>query len=151
MVGGIACPEGRDYLALARAGTASHTGEPKLIDPDRSCMFQGAAFDRVGIVAAEGCEHGDPEHGVGSYLGDAYILQYTPHGQLIRRMPIKLGLEQAVIATEPTTHDVLITQDQPANEPYPERDWLWEFDGRHLRLIAHYKADDAAQVLAIPW
>jgi hypothetical protein len=49
------------------------------------------------------------------------------------------------------THDVLITQDQPANEPYPERDWLWEFDGHHLRSIAHYKAEDAAQVLAVPW
>jgi hypothetical protein len=67
------------------------------------------------------------------------------------RIPIQLGLEQAVVATEPTTGDVLITQDQPANEPYPERDWVWEFDGRHLRPIAHYKAEDAAQVLAIPW
>jgi hypothetical protein len=67
------------------------------------------------------------------------------------RIPLKLGLEQAAIATEPMTHDVLITQDQPANEPYPERDWLWEFDGHHLRSIAHYKAEDAAQVLAVPW
>jgi hypothetical protein len=32
-----------------------------------------------------------------------------------------------------------------------ERDWVWEFDGQHLRAIAHYKASDAAQVLAIRW
>jgi hypothetical protein len=60
-------------------------------------------------------------------------------------------MEQAVIATEPSSGDVLISQDEPANEPYPERDWVWEFDGHHLRSIAHYRAEDAAQVLAIPW
>jgi hypothetical protein len=123
-----------------------------LIDPDHGCIFGAAAFARVGIVAAEGCQQGDPEHGVGSYLGHAYILQYSPQGRLAMRIPLHLGLEQAVVATEPSTGNVLITQDhQPANEPYPERDWVWEFDGHHLRPIAHYKADDAAQVLAVPW
>ena len=46
---------------------------------------------------------------------------------------------------------VLISQDQPANEGYPERDWVWEFNGHHLRLIAQYAAHDAAQVIAAPW
>lgn len=151
MAGGIACPGGRDHLALAPARPGPRPGGMKLIDADRGCIFRAAAYDRVGIVAAEGCDQGDPEHGVGSYLGYAYLLQYGPHGRLIRRIALHLGLEQAVIATEPSTGEVLITQDQPANEPYPERDWVWEFDGHHRRPIAHYKADDAAQVLALPW
>ena len=49
------------------------------------------------------------------------------------------------------TGNVLITQDQPANEPYPERDWIWSFDGAHLRPIANYSANDAAQIIAVPW
>ena len=78
-------------------------------------------------------------------------MQYDPHGRFIMRLTMHLGLEQAVVATEPNSGDVLITQDQPANEPYPERDWVWEFDRRHLRPIASYHADDAAQILAVPW
>jgi hypothetical protein len=151
MAGGIGCPDGRNYLALAPAQTARGPGGLKLIDPDRECIFRAAAFDRIGIVAAEGCDQGDPERGVGSYLGHAFVAQYSLQGRLTARVPLRLGLEQAVVATEPNTGKVLITQDQPANEPYPERDWVWEFDGRHLRPIAHYQADDAAQVLAVPW
>jgi hypothetical protein len=148
MAGGIGCPGGRDYLALAPAsGRAALT----LIDPGRGCIFRAAAFDKPGIAAVEGCNQGDPEHSVGSYLGRAYLLQYSRQGNLTMRIALHLGLEQAVAATEPGTGKVLITQDQPANEPYPERDWVWEFDGRHLRPIAHYAANDAAQVLAIPW
>ncbi len=151
MAGGIGCPQGRSYLALAPAGTTSRLGALTLIDPDHGCIFRAAAFDRVGIAAVEGCAQGDPEHGAGSYLGYAYALQYSARGRLTMRLPLKLGSEQAVVATEPSTGNVLITQDQPANEPYPERDWLWELDGHHLRPVAHYNADDAAQVLAVPW
>jgi hypothetical protein len=57
---------------------------------------------------------------------------------------------RAFISTERSGR-VLISQDQPANEPYPERDWVWEFDGQHLRLIHHYEAYDAAEIIAIPY
>jgi hypothetical protein len=29
--------------------------------------------------------------------------------------------------------------------------WVWEFGGHHLRPVAHYAADDAAQVIAAAW
>jgi hypothetical protein len=148
MAGGIGCPSGRNYLALA---SATQRGRLRLIDPDRGCVFRAAAFDRAGIVAAEGCNRGDPEHGVGAYLGYAYVLQYSARGHLTRRIPLHLGLEQAVLETEPSTGDALMTEDQPANEPYPERDWVYELDGHQLRPIAHYRAEDAPQVLAVPW
>ncbi len=151
MAGGIACPEGRDSLALASTRTASHPGGLKLIRPDHGCIFRAAAFDRLGIVAAEGCDQGDPEHGHGDYLGRAYVLQYGLHGRLVRRLRLKLGLEEAIVATVSSTGNVLITQDEPGNGPYLERDWVWEFNGIRLRPIASYKANDAAQVLAVPW
>lgn len=148
MAGGIGCPGGRNRLAVA---SAARTGRLRLIDPDSGCIFRAAAFDRAGLAAAEGCNHGDPEHGAGGYLGQAYLLQYGPRDRLTMRVPLHLGLEQAVVATDPGTGNVLVTQDQPANEPYAERDWVYAFDGHRLRPIAHYHADDAAQVLAIPW
>lgn len=151
MAGGVACPAGHSYLALASGTTRAGPPGPKLIAAQRGCMFKAAAFDRTGVAAAEGCNRGDPEHGVGSYLGDAYLLQYDLAGRLVSRFALHLGLEQANVATIPSTGDVLVTQDQPANEPYPERDWLWEFDGHHLRPIAHYPANDAAQMIAVPW
>jgi hypothetical protein len=114
-------------------------------------MFRAAAFDQDGIVAAEGCTRGDPQHGVGSFLGHAYLLQLNAQGKLMRRIGLRIGMEEALVVAEPSTGRVLVTEDLPANAPYPERDWVWEFDGRHLRLIARYKADDAAQVLAVPW
>ena len=141
MVGGIGCPSSRDHLALA---WASRSGRPLLISPDRGCIFKAAAFDRGGIVAAEGC------NAVGGYLRDAYALRYGPTVRVTLRIPLHLGREQAALATEPSRGAVLITQDQPGNEPYPERDWVYEFDRHRLRPIAHDKADDAAQVLAVP-
>jgi hypothetical protein len=151
IAGGVACPQGRHYLAIAPAHAAEGKGGMQLLDPDHGCTFGAAAFDRRGIVAAEGCNQGDPEHGVNSYLGYAFLVQYSLQGRRMARIPLRLGLEQAVVATEPGTGNVLVTQDQPANEPYPERDWVWEFDGYDLRQIAHYEAEDAAQVLAVPW
>ena len=114
-------------------------------------MFKAAAFGPDGIVAAEACNQGDPEHGVGGFLGHAYLLVLSPQGTVTTRLRLRTGMEDAVVATQPSTGNVLVTEDLPANEPYPERDWVWEFDGHHLRLIAIYKADDAAQVLAVPW
>lgn len=151
MAGGIGCPAGRSYLALAPTTATTEHVKLKLIDPDRGCIFKAAAFDPKGIAAGEGCKHGDPEHGVGAFLGDAYLMQYDKAGHLMKRIQLHLGLEQANVATDPSTGNVLITQDQPANEPYPERDWIWEFDGAHLRPIANYSANDAAQIIAVPW
>ena len=151
MAGGFGCPGGRNYLALASATTGSAPRALKLIKPARGCIFSAAAFDRRGVVAAEGCSHGDPEHGVGSYLGNAYVLQYSARGALRLRIPIKLGAggsrhrDRAELSQRP---------DHPGSarqRALPERDWLWEFNGYHLRAIAHYQADDAAQILAIPW
>jgi hypothetical protein len=148
---GIACPAGRQYAAIAAAAPAdSH--HLKLIAPIRGCVFGAVTFDATGLVAVEGCNHGDPDRNDGNaHLGQVYLVQYTPGGHLTRRFALRLGLEHAVLANVPHSMDLLITLDQPANEPYPERDWVWEFDGSRLRLIAHYRAEDAAQILAVPW
>jgi hypothetical protein len=96
----------------------------------------------------EGCRQGSPKGFSDASLGDAYLR--GRNDRLIRRVALERGLEEAEVATDPGTGNVLVTQDQPANQG-PEYDWVWEFDGTHLRLIARYDANDAAQVIAIPW
>jgi hypothetical protein len=67
------------------------------------------------------------------------------------RIALKPGWEEGLIATNFRNSTVLVSQDQPANAGYPERDWVWQFNGRRLRAIAQYAANDAAQVIAAPW
>ena len=142
------CPQATFRLVIA---SASGHRPLTLLKPDRGCEFGAAAFDRLGIAAAEGCSKGSPPMMSYPGLGDAYLLQYDAHAHLLRRLALKRGLERAVVATDPHTGNVLVTQYQPANNGGPEDDWVWEFDGSRLRPIAHYRADDAAQILAIPW
>jgi hypothetical protein len=123
----------------------------RLVAPDRGCAFKSAAFDGHGLVATEGCNRGDPLNEGSSHLGEAYLVQLNAAGRKQERIRLKLGLLESLVATIPATSDVLVTENQPANEPYPERDWVWEFDGAKLRPIANYKANDAAQIIAVPW
>ena len=140
------------YARLAIA-PAVHSGTPaawKLIKADRGCAFEAATFNAAGIAAVEGCRRRQVS---GSFndpgLGQAVLLQLDHRNRVTGRINLKPGWEQGVISTEPNGA-VLISQDQPANEPYPERDWVWEFTGGRLRLIASYAANDAAQILAVP-
>jgi hypothetical protein len=55
-----------------------------------------------------------------------------------------------LVSTDRQDGSVLISQDQPANAGYPERDWVWQFDGHRLWPIASYRANDAAQVIGVP-
>ena len=150
MAGGYGCPGGPNRLAILRLRSPMATAV-RLIRPDHGCAFKAAGFDRAGIAAAEGCKKGSPPGFSATNLGDAYLLQLATTGRLIRRLPLKPGLEQALIAPIPHAGAVLVTQDQPANEPYPERDWVWEFNGTQLRAVSHYPANDAAEILAVPW
>jgi hypothetical protein len=151
IAGGSACPTATNRLAVVSAQRPTRPGHETLIAPDRGCVFEAAAFDAGGIAAAEGCKQGSPPDQADTHIGWAYLLQLDSNNTITRRFRLKLGLEHALIAAVRGTHSVLVTQDQPANEPYPERDWVWQFNGSALRPIAHYAANDAAQVIAVPW
>ena len=146
IAGGDTCPVATNRLAIV--GSAG--GGLTLIAPDHGCAFAGVAFDRGGLAAAEGCRQGSPPGMSDTGSGDAYLLALDGRGRVRGRFALKRGLEQALVAAVPGTGDVLVTQDQPANQG-PEFDWVWRFNGRTLAPIAHYRANDAAQVLAVPW
>jgi hypothetical protein len=122
LFGERACPSGPDYLALTRAAPNARL---RLIKPPRGCVFGTAAFDHRGIVATVGCDNHEPAtECCNNHIGWAYLLQYNRAGRLKKRTPLELGLEQSVIEAVPGTGDLLVTQDQPANQGYPERDWV---------------------------
>lgn len=149
MAGGMGCPEGRVHLALASTNQSSR--QPlKLIDPDRGCVFGTVAFDGRGVVATEGCNRDSPPNEGGGHLGQAMLVQYAADGRVLTRKPLKPGLSGSELAP---LHDgtLLVTQHQPASSGYAPRDWVWEFDGYRLRRVASYRAQDAGQILAIPW
>lgn len=148
-VGGVrGCPPARNEIVVT--GTGSHPGTNRIAD-DRGCAYAAAAFDRQGVLAVEGCKRGSRPGIVSTGDGDAYLVQLSNTGQHLRRWRLKRGLEQALITPEPGTSRLLITQDLPANNDKPEADWVWELNGTRLRLVNHYHANDAAQVLAVGW
>lgn len=151
-LGGVTCPAAGhdDLLIVSAAPTMAVASTP--MTPGRGCQFYAVAFDDLGPVAADGCSRGSPHGFSSSNLGYAYLVQYDSAARRItERLPLQRGMEEAVVDTIPGTGRVLVTQDQPANNGTPEDDWVWSFDGHHLRAIAHYRADDAADVLAVPW
>jgi hypothetical protein len=148
-------PAARDFctsprfgrLVVVRADRASSIRSWKPIGADQKCSFTAAAFDRDGIAAVEACQRG----GAALNLGSAYLLQLGTRHRVVKRIALMPGWEEGLVSTVARDGTVLISQDQPANAGYPERDWIWQFDGHRLRLIASYRARDAAQVIGVPW
>ena len=146
------CTEPRlGRLVVVAAGHASSVRSWKLIDADDKCSFAAAAFDREGIAAVELCRRSPTGSVADLFLGQAYVLQLNRHHRVVRRIALKPGWEEGLVSTDVRHGSVLISQDQPANAGYPERDWVWQFDGHRLRPIASYRANDAAQVIGVPW
>jgi hypothetical protein len=138
-------------LAVVSTDRSARSASWTLLPADPGCSFEAATFDPAGIAAVEGCrQRGNSASYVDPGFGTVWLVQLDPAGRISVRVALQPGWEDGVIATEPSGR-VLLTQDQPANEPYPERDWVWEFDGRTLRLIRHYAALDADEILAIPY
>ena len=148
--GGVrSCPPSRNQIVTIAVG-GSHRPIQRIPD-ERGCAYAAAAFDSRGVLAVEGCKQGGPRSVFGTNLGDGYLVQFDAAGHRLQRWPLRRCVEQALISAEPGTKRLLITQDLPANNHEPEADWVWELDGSHLRLIDHYRAQDAAQVLAVGW
>ena len=139
-------------LALVLTGHRPTSRSFTTIAPDRGCSFAAAAFDRTGIAAVEGCVHGSPKGERDFSLGDGYLLQLTgSRHRPARRIALHRGVEEATVAQDRHTGNVLVTQDQPANDGGPERDYVWTFDGRALHLVGSYPRRRRRPVLAAPW
>jgi hypothetical protein len=135
-------------LAIVSAQRGSMASSWRLLRAQPDCSYEVATFDRWGVTAVESCVR-PGQSSLSVNTGHAFLIQLNRRGAVVRRLALQPGWGTGAISTEPTGN-VLVSQSQPANSGYPERDWVWEFNGRALRLVARYPAHDAAQVIAIP-
>jgi hypothetical protein len=144
------CAEPRfNRLAIVSAQHASAASSWKLIRAQRGCSYEVGTFDSRGVAAVEACAGGEQRDSSAVNLGRAFLVQLSRRDRITERLALKPGWENGAISTE-RDGKVLVSQSQPDNAGYPERDWVWQFNGSALRLVAHYRAEDAAQVIAIP-
>jgi hypothetical protein len=135
-------------LVMVSSQRGSATTSWKLLKAKGGCSYEVATFDRWGVTAVESCVRG-PQSSLSVNTGQAFLIQLNHRDGVTRRLALQPGWENGAISTE-RDGKVLVSQSQPDNAGYPERDWVWQFNGRALRLVAHYRAEDAAQVIAIP-
>jgi hypothetical protein len=154
VIGGCPIPRPSD-LAIVSANHASQLSTARLIGPPEGCSFTAATFDRLGIAAVEACSQGGPVNAFPyDYEGGAYLAQLSDAGRLLRRLTLKVGLNESAAVTDPRTGLVIVNEYQPwaVLAKVPGHDWIWAFNGYRLRTIARYPFAAGAQGEApAPW
>jgi hypothetical protein len=79
-------------------------------------------------------------------MGDAYLVQLNNRGRIVLTRALRRESNPTYLACDPRSGLVLVTEHQ-SEKARPAFDWVWTFDGRHLRAVAHYNAS----VTAEPW
>lgn len=149
MIGGESClvhkPVG---LAVVNTGSSSEFSEHALIEPASGCEYESAIFDSEGILAVEGCTEGAPHRQhfqPEPREGQAYLLQLSESGEIVRRLPLAVGSEPGLVASDPETGTILVSDD--VGREGSECDWIWEYANGTLRLIKRYSED----LFVKPW
>jgi hypothetical protein len=151
---GPGCPQSTNpSWHLVVMDTAQRSRSMLLTPSDRGCSIDAAAFDSRGILVAEGCS---AKHQSLSFDGAArgltYLLQYTERGKLTARIQLPyrgLDPEQTLIADEPHSDKVLITQDQPNGLAKRNDDHVYELNGTHQRQVV--ERSWGSDFIAVPW
>jgi hypothetical protein len=117
----------------------------RIIKAPRGCSYLSVVFDPKGVVAAEACEHGAPPGFAvpGNYNGDAYVVQLSAGGRILRRVAMKPDPNPATLARNPRGGPVLVTENLGENTR-PYFNWIWTFNGESLRLVSHLTEDTTA-------
>lgn len=151
---GPGCPDAASpswHVVVAK--TASHAKSTLVLPSRRGCSIDAAAFDATGILVAEGCSAKHQSLSFdGAARGPAYLLQYTEGGNLTSRIPLPhrgLDPEQTLLADEPHSNKVLITQDQPNGLVRRNDDHVYELSRTHLRQVAEHSW--GSDFVAVPW
>ena len=151
---GPGCPDAANpswHLVITK--TAPRSRQVLLASSHHGCSIDAAAFDSRGILVAEGCSakhHSLSFDGAGR--GPGYLLQYTKRGNLTARIPLPyrgLDPEQTLIANEPHSDKILITQDQPNGLVTRNDDHVYELIGTRLRQAVEHSWGSA--FIAVPW
>jgi hypothetical protein len=137
--GGPSCPQPRPAnIVLAPAGHASRTSSWTVIAHHVGCEYESAAFDRTGIAAFEACA---PRHRPGpanDFIGPAYVVQLAVSGRVEFRVRLAVGANPGSVASDPSTGEVLVSQNQTYRPHRPTHNFVWQLSGDRLRLVGRY-------------
>jgi hypothetical protein len=151
---GPACSDTRASAWNLEVERTAITGRPATLLPaPHHCSLDAAAFDPGGLLAAEGCT---PQHhsmsSTGATRGAVELVQYDSRGNVTTTIPLPyrgLDPEQTLIANEPGSNRLLITQDQPNGLVARNDDHIYEMSGTHLRQIVENSW--GSDFMAVPW
>ena len=68
-------------------------------------------------------------------------MQFNRQHEVVRRLALEPGPNDGFLASNPSTGVVLVRDDQAG------ANWVWEYNGRHLRLIKRF----GSLINPLPW
>ena len=122
-------------IVIVSAEHASTTRSWHFIHPRHGCSYESVAFDDKGVVAFEACSLHRP--GQDYSAGPADVVQLSGTRRVLFRLAVKPGASPGTVASDPETGLVLVSEDQ-AKPNHATPNWVWQLQGRRLRLIAGY-------------
>lgn len=130
-------------IAVVSTSRSSEIVAGELTKAPPGCQYTQSAFDSPGMVAVESCGP------VGS--SSTYLVQLNSHRTVILRIALKPNSDPTSLSVSPNGSYVLVNEYQagalPGNDPL---DWVWVFDGHHLKVIGRY-LDSSESVSSASW
>ena len=142
---------GSPGIVVVSADHASNPRSWRFIAPPKGCGYTSAVFDKQGVAAFETCSPGRRGGPANDFLGPAYLAQLNDRGRVLFQIALKLGANPGTVRSDPRTGELLVTQDQTYRHHRPTHNWVWQLQGRHVRLIASYPFNGYPLISAQPW
>jgi hypothetical protein len=134
---------GAGQIAVVSTSRSGEIVARDLTKAPSGCQYTESAFDSPGMVAVESCGT------IGS--SSTYLVQLNSHRKVLHRIALKPNSDPTSISVSPNGTYVLVDEYQahalPGDEPL---DWVWVFDGHHLKMVGRY-LDSSDSVSSASW
>jgi hypothetical protein len=134
---------GAGEIAVVSTSRSSEIVAGELTKAPSGCQYTESAFDAPGMVAVESCGT------IGS--SSTYLVQLNSRRKVLLRIALKPNSDPTSISVSPNGSYVLVNEYQadalPGNDPL---DWVWVFDGHHLKMVGRY-LDSSESVSSASW
>ena len=130
-------------IAVVPTSRSSEIVAGELTKASSGCQYTESAFDLPGMVAVESC----------GTIGNSstYLVQLNSRRKVLLRITLKPNSDPTSISVSPNGRYVLVNEYQasalPGNDPL---DWVWVFDGHHLKMVGRY-LDSSESVSSASW
>ena len=130
-------------IAVVSTSRSSEIVAGELTKAPPGCQYTESAFDSPGMVAVESCGP------IGR--SSTHLVQLNSRRRVLLRIALKPNSDPTSISVSPNGRYVLVNEYQagalPGNNPL---DWVWVFDGHHLKMVGRY-LDSSESVSSASW